>query len=70
MFLKNNILFLKLSKKSYKELSEFTKIPETTLKDLVSGKVTNPRLDVLIKLSKAFNISIDDLVFKDISSTK
>ena len=70
MFLKNNLLFLKLSKKSYKELSEFTKIPETTLKDLVSGKVTNPRLDVLIKLSKAFNISIDDLVFKDLSSGK
>lgn len=70
MFLKNNILFLKSSKKSYRELSEFTNITQTTLKDIASGINQNPKLDVLIKLSKAFNISIDDLIFKDLSSGK
>ena len=67
MFLKNNILFLKNTKKSYRELSEITNVAQTTLKDLASGLNQNPKLDVLIKISKSLNISIDDLVFKDLS---
>lgn len=69
MFLKNNILFLKKSN-SFQTLSEITKIPKTTLFDIVNEKVKNPRIDILIKLKEAFNISIDDLIFKDLSSGK
>lgn len=69
MFLKNNLLFLKKSN-SFQTLSELTKIPKTTLCDITTGLNQNPKLDVLIKISQTFNITIDDLVFKDLSSGK
>ena len=69
MFLKNNLLFLKNSL-SFQSLSELTKIPKTTLCDIATGINQNPKLDVLIRLKEAFNISIDDLIFKDLSSGK
>ena len=66
MYLKNNILFLK-NTMTFQQLAELTKIPKTTLFDITNGNVQNPRLDVLIKLKEAFKVSIDDLVFTDLS---
>lgn len=37
-------------------------IPKSTLNELVHGRSNNPSLDTLAKLSRAFNMSIDELV--------
>lgn len=66
MYLKSNILFLKKNI-SFKSMADTSGIPRSTLNDLATGKITNPKLDLLIKLRDYFKVSIDDLVFTDLS---
>lgn len=39
-----------------------------TFQDIYSGITKDPRMSFLIQLSKGLDISIDDLIFKDLSS--
>lgn len=47
-----------------KELSELSKIPYTTLRDIVLNK-SNPSIDKVKKISIALHTTIDKLVFDD-----
>ena len=38
-----------------------------TLTSIYSKERTNPRIETVIKLAQYFNVSIDDLVHKDLS---
>lgn len=49
--------------KTIQELSEITGIKYNTLRDLVKGTTTNPKIDTLKKLSDATNISIMELLY-------
>jgi len=61
--LKNNINhFLFLNNWSLKTLSVRSDIPYDSLKKLVNGKIANPSLNSLLKLSNAFGCSLDHLV--------
>ena len=51
---------------SKNELSKIGNIPYMTLSDIINGKNDNPKSDTLIKLRKTLNISIDDLLLKDL----
>lgn len=62
MTLKNNLIRLMKAKKiKIKELACLAKISEPTLKRLRS-KQCNPTLDVLVKLSHALRVGIDELI--------
>ena len=66
--MRKNIVFLKnLNRYKWEEISTLLEIPYRTLQDLIYGKITNPKLDTIIKLSKFFNVTIDDLINKDLS---
>ncbi len=45
-------------------------IPLTTSTQLFNGTTTDPRISVIIKLANIYNITIDDLIFKDLSSSE
>lgn len=63
MSLKHNLIkYMRLREKTIKELSEMTDISEATLKRLRTIDDVNPTLDVLIKLGKALEITINELV--------
>ena len=67
MTLRNNLICLMKERKSkIKELADLTGISEPTLKRLRT-KECNPTLDVLIKLSRALNISVDELIPKSVT---
>lgn len=51
------------------QLSEMLGIKLQSFKNFESGSV-NTSLEVLDKLHNIFNISMDDLVYKDLSSSK
>ena len=65
MFFIKNLKFLQ---KNYtlKEFSRITNIPYRTLQDIIANNANNPKADTLIKIKLAFNISIDDLLLKDL----
>ena len=67
MFLRKNMIY-------FKEFKGFTPyklveygIPLTTSQQLINGTTTDPRLSVLMKLAKVYNVTIDDLIYKDLS---
>lgn len=49
---------------SIKELSELSKVPYTTLRDIVADK-SSPSIDKIKKISIALHTTIDKLVFDD-----
>lgn len=49
------------------DFSNKTNISINTIKAILD-KNARPSLDTLIKVSDAFNISLDDLVYKDLSA--
>ena len=69
MYLKNNLLFLK-NNDSLQTMSEKTKIPKSTLFDVINGNIENPRINILIKIRETYKINLDDLIFKDLSKDK
>lgn len=71
MFLIQNLNYLKeQSGMSFQKLSSASGIKQTTLKYVFTEKTTNPSFEVVIVLAKLFNISLDDLVYKDLSKEK
>lgn len=66
IFTRNNFEYLVKQFKSRPDFCNFTKISINTVKATLDKK-TNPKLETIIKLSEIFNISLDDLVFKDLS---
>lgn len=66
MFFLKNLKYLQ-NEMSLMEFSRFTKIPYRTLQDIYSKQAENPKADTLLKLKEAFNISIDDLLTKDLA---
>lgn len=53
---------MKEKDKSIKELAKQTGISEPTLKRLRTHNSTNPTLDILMKIAKALNVSVNDLI--------
>ena len=58
----------------FKEIKGFTPyklveygLPLTTTQQLMNGTTTDPRISVIIKLAKIYNVSIDDLIFRNLS---
>lgn len=63
MALKTNLVtFMKKKGLSIKELAEKTCISEPTLKRLRTHTDANPTLDVLMRLSSALDVSVNDLI--------
>ena len=44
-------------------------VPLTTTQQIIDGTTTDPRLSVLIKLCEIYNITLDDLIFKDLEES-
>lgn len=66
---RNLIQLMKERKVKIKELARLTKISEPTIKRLRVIENSNPTLDVLIKLSMALRVNINELIQKPIIST-
>lgn len=69
MYFFKNLQFLTKSM-SLAEFSRKTNISYRTLQDIFANQSNNPKADTLIKLKYALNISIDDLLLKDLSKTE
>lgn len=68
MYLQKNFLYMKeINNLSYEKISKNTEINVSTLFTLAKGDQRNTRIEVVSKLSKYFDITIDDLVYKDLS---
>ena len=66
-FLNQNVKFLRKSKNmTQAELAEELKISKNALANFEGGQY-NTSIEVLDKLHDIFNISLDDLVYKDLS---
>lgn len=63
---KNLIFLLKKMQISKQELSKLCKIPYMTLSDIIKGTTKDPRISLIINISLSLNISIDDLLLKDL----
>lgn len=64
MFLQSNLRFLITNQAQFSRDSE---IPKRTIQEIIYGKNKNPRIDTLMKIASALNISIDDLIYKDLT---
>lgn len=64
MYLQSN---LKLLVTNQVQFAKNTNIARRTLQEIIYGKVTNPRIDTIMKIASELNISIDDLIYKDFS---
>lgn len=66
-FLNKNVKFLRNSKGfTQKELADMLSIKKHALANFEGG-TRNTSLEVLDKLHSIFNISLDDLIYKDLS---
>ena len=68
MFLQQNLAFLTKNIGNLKNFCSSKGLKYRTFQDLLYGSRTNPRADTLIELSDAFNVSIDDLLKKDLAN--
>lgn len=66
MYLQSNINFLITNKNKFCIQNNINK---RTFEDIAYGKTQNPRIDIIIKIAQALNISLDDLVLKDLSKS-
>ena len=65
----NNFLFLKnKSGLSLRKISEITEIPLRTLEDISRNKTKHPSINTANELAKFFNVSLDELINKDLTS--
>lgn len=65
-YIRKNFETLVKKFKSRNEFSNYTNISINTIKATLD-KGTTPGIETLIKLNQIFKISLDDLVFKDLS---
>lgn len=62
------MIFLKeKSRKNWKVISEESDIPMRTIESLYLKYRTNPHIETVMKIAEYFNVSLDDLVYKDLS---
>ncbi len=69
MFFYTNLkyLFKNIDKKSFCQRNG---IAYRTFQDIYSGITKDPRMSFLIQISKGLSMSLDDLVYKDLSSSE
>lgn len=69
MRISKNIAYLihKNNISSVIELSKELNCPSSTLYNIIRNELISPRVDILITISKFFNVNLDDLVFSDMS---
>lgn len=67
IFLKNNIVFLiKQSGYTLKTI-KINNVGNSTLEYIVYKETSDPKLSTLLNIKNHFNISMDDLILKDLS---
>ncbi len=64
MMFEKNMKYLTKTKITQSELSRILKISRQSANDIVNSK--DPKASTLLKLSEIFNVSIDDLLKKDL----
>ncbi|MCM1196703.1 MAG: helix-turn-helix domain-containing protein [Roseburia sp.] len=70
MFFKENLAYLmnKLNL-SAPTLSKLSGVPKTTINSIKSPSSKNPTVDTAYKLAAALNVSLDDMVSKNLSGS-
>ena len=68
MFLRKNMIYFKEKKGFTPYKLKQLGVPLTTTQQIIDGTTEDPRLSVLLKLIKIYDISLDDLIFKDLST--
>lgn len=66
IFFKNFKFLKKKSGKSLKKISQESEVYIRTLENISSGKTLMPKFDTINKLTKYFNVSLDDFMYKDL----
>lgn len=62
------MIFLKEeSGKNWKVISKQSGIPFRTIESIYLKQRTNPYIETVLKIARYFNVSLDDLVTKDLS---
>ncbi len=61
---------LEKHKMSMHELSNKCGVPYSTLHDILNGKAKNPRIDTVSKIAKGLNISIYEILGKEVMDEK
>lgn len=70
MQIANNLIYLrKKHNLNRMELSHRLNMNESIIRAVENGVSKNPRIDTIIKLTKYFEISIDDFVYKNLEAT-
>ena len=67
MFLQKNMIYFKEKKGFTPYKLKQLGVPLTTTQQIIDGTTEDPRLSILLKLIKIYDISLDDLIFKDLS---
>ena len=68
MFLRKNMIYFKEKKGFTPYKLKQLGVPLTTTQQIIDGTTEDPRLSVLLKLIKIYDVSLDDLIFKDLST--
>lgn len=66
MYLQKNLIYFKEKKGFTPYKLKQLGIPLTTTQQIINGTTIDPRVSIVIKLAKIFNISIDKLLLIDI----
>lgn len=67
MKIRKNLIYLrKINNITRYKLAKELEVNESLLRKIENGVSKNPRIDTLIKLSSYFEITLDDLVYKDL----
>ena len=69
LYFKENLTYLmnKLNLSAPK-LSSLCGVPKTTINSIKSPNSKNPNIDTAYKIAQALNVSLDDMISKDLSS--
>ena len=68
MYLKNNLKILRLNRKlSYRQMEKECGISSSSINRLENEDNSNVKIHTLKKLADFFNITIDELAYKDLS---
>lgn len=64
MFLQSNLKHLITNQIQF---CKQTEIKRSTLQDIIYGKTPNPGILTIMKIACTLNVSIDDLIYKDLT---
>ena len=68
MFLRQNMIYLKEKKGFTPYKLKQLGVPLTTSQQIINGTTTDPRLSIIIKLCEIYSLTLDQLVFTDLSA--